>query len=253
MDECERCGSVIGEKNQFVEPFKCLACKDIKFKRDLLKPILDQVRLNFKKGKQSKHGFILDHLYLYGSFADVKPECGDIDILITHNQQKIEDYIEDKQRDYRDELFISCFDVDADKFDIPRLINFLEENDFWDFRKCNDYPFCLDDCCEQFPNCHSFKDSKIHRYCLERCKVKEKVILPQCCYGYECKMHKSMYKEEVSTFLRGPLYDIIKKQVDILFNHSNLEIKVLHLSGAASIQDFQDIRKGLRFKFIILE
>lgn len=74
---CVRCGSEV-DLSEWWE-FKCSQCENIRIKREDLEPIVQKVKDNYMKAKNSNYGFALRNLYLFGSYLKGLAECCDID------------------------------------------------------------------------------------------------------------------------------------------------------------------------------
>jgi len=124
MKTCERCGSEINS-NDIKEKFKCSICKDIKIERKLLKPLVKNVRDNFRKLKEDFR--ILKNLYLFGSYVGQSLKCCDIDLLIILNNDLLNEFIENKLEYQREEI-LDEFGLEED---FKGVVNYLNKNAFF--------------------------------------------------------------------------------------------------------------------------
>lgn len=255
MSKCKRCGSRV-DPDQRGKEFKCPQCEDIKFERKCLEQVEKKVRKNFIETKKREIGCILENLYIYGSYAEQKSLCCDIDFLVTWDKIQLQDYIKKKLSLYSDEFWLN-YDLETEEFLTQNVISFLDEVDFWDFRSCEEYPECLN--CYEDEGCHGYeenfyselKNTGIHNYCLLGCDCVDKMSIPDCIFGDKCSFH--MFKGEIKTFFKIKVFEMLKDQTDLEFEHSNLNVKVLHLMASNSILEFQENNKELEFRFIKIE
>ncbi len=121
---CERCGSET-KNNDTKAKFKCAICKDIKIERKLLEPLVHQVSVNFKKLKEEFK--FLTNLYIFGSYVEQDIKCCDIDFLIIFNGDLLNEFIENKLKYQREEIWDE-FGID-ENFKV--VVNYLNKEAFF--------------------------------------------------------------------------------------------------------------------------
>ncbi|MBA7681955.1 hypothetical protein ES703_90300 [subsurface metagenome] len=243
---CERCGSETNNK-EIKAKFKCSACKDLKIERKLLKPLVKKVRDNFRKLKE-EYSF-LKNLYIFGSYAEKNLKCCDIDLLIIFNGDLLDEFIETKLRNQREEIWDE-FELEED-FEI--IVDYLDKTAFFDFRKCQEYPDGCLDCSEQEGCNYNVKYWRERpNYCLTECKYAR---IPPCMNLYDsiCNWHDDWDLGEAQRLFLEGFQEKVKNGADKSFKVSNLEVKVLHLLSYTSIEEFHKRNKNLSFKLKLIE
>ncbi|TFF87895.1 MAG: hypothetical protein EU550_02380 [Promethearchaeota archaeon] len=261
MNKCNRCGSKVDYSKS--SEFKCIKCENIKINRKLLEPIENQVKENFQKAKNSKYGFLLKHLYLFGGYLKGKEKCCDIDFLLTYDGEKMVDYIDSRLERYSENLLESCFNDENNVVYVKKLLEFLDNTEFWDFRTCDEYPDCLecfeDEKCDYMEKFEMDSDEfykglhkyGVHTYCIEECSspIRTNFGIPMCClFQNDCNFYRAgdenhFRNNQIKIKILNDLIDIIKKDADLEFERSGLRVKVLHLNPAASINKFLRMNK----------
>jgi len=233
---CRRCGI----ENEVEGPVlgglhKCSNCENIKFDREFFIPIEKQITENFRDARSSKFGTILKGLYLFGSYARKEPKCGDIDILVTYSEPKLEKFIPLEIETFQDQfLFFS-----PENYSLIELESILKES-FWDFRTCQEYPDCLD-CYKDSGNFRCrlpAKDynSDFHTYCFERCRNRNRNPIPFCCFQY-C----TFLEMEIRGQILKEVNDSLKKEnIEFCEVNPNRKIKVLDLIMKSSMKKLEE-------------
>lgn len=228
---CERCGRENEVNEGVLQLHKCPQCENTKFDREFFVLIEKQVIKNFKKALASKFGPILKSLYLFGSYAEKEPQCGDIDFLITYSEPKLMEFTR-----LEIEGLHSQFDFFfPEEYSLSELKSILKES-FWDFRTCEDYPDCLT--CYMAPNCRLPSEdynSGFHTYCSERCRNKNRNPIPSCCFG-DCIFLKMAIRSQIL----GKIGDILKEGNIEFHETSDLKIKVLDLVIKRRIKELEE-------------
>lgn len=219
---CTRCGQENEVDNFVILLRKCPKCEGIKFEREFFFPIEMQVIKNFKKTVTSHFGSILDEIYLFGSYVSKVPKCGDIDFLITYDEEKLKKII-----NLEIEKFQNQFDfVLSGNYSLSEIKAILNDG-LWDFRICEDYPDCLNcyrdnggtNCRLPSKNFHS----DLHIYCLEKCRCKTKNPIPECCFEH-CVFLNSEIQNQIEKEIMKNLKENIMEFYEI---NPELKIKVL--------------------------
>jgi hypothetical protein len=193
----------------------------LKFSNEFFLPIAEQIKENFNKAKKTELGKILKRLYFFGSYSKAVSECGDIDVLFTYSKTKLREAI---------------------SLEIKRLR--MDECEIWSFKSCQDYPDCLS--CYNDAKCKlPSKDyqSKVHSYCMEKCKNPKKEPLPEC-LEYDC----TLLDYEIEIALLNNLGDMLKEDVKQYEDKEGLKIKVLDLGASSSIKEFKELRHLIDFE-----
>ena len=227
---CGRCGRENEVNEDTFELHKCPECENIKFDRQFFDPIEKQVVKNFKKALASKFGPVLKSLYLFGSYAEKQPRCGDIDFLITYSERKLM-----KLTHSEIESFHSQFEfLFPEEYSLSELKSILKES-FWDFRTCDDYPDCLT--CYEEPNCRLPSEdynSGFHTYCSERCRSKNRDPIPFCCFE-GCIILKMLMRSQIL----DKIGNILKEGNVEFYETSGVKIKVLDLVRKPRIKELE--------------
>lgn len=242
MVKCERCGTE--DENKVFPEFKCHRCKDTKIDSKLLKPLVKKVRKNFRKLKQNFN--LLKNLYIFGSYAEGKLKCGDVDILMIFNGSLLSEFIESKLKFQREKIW-DDFGIDED---LNAVVSYLSKEAFFDFRQCQEYP---DGCLGCFEQEGCDYDANYWRerpnYCLTECK---NARIPTCMDYYDpfCNWHKSWDLDEAQRLFFAQIGTKVKKGADKSFKDSRLEVKVLHLFCYTSIKEFYDNNEAVELRLL---
>lgn len=246
MKICDRCGSET-VTNEIKAKFKCCLCKDLKIERNLLKPLVTEVRDNFRKLKEEFK--FLKNLYVFGSYAEKNLKCCDIDLLVILNGDLLNEFIENKLRSQREEIWDE-FELEED---FKVVVDYLNKKAFFDFRQCQEYPDGCLNCIEQ-EGCN-YEDKYWRErpsYCLTECRYAR---FPPCMNNYDsfCNWDDDWDLVEAQRLFIEQLLGKVKKGADKSFKISNLEVKALHLLSYTSIEEFHKKNENLSFKLKILE
>ena len=241
---CLRCGNEVREDKP-PTLHKCVTCENIRFNREFFYPLERKIIQNFQEIKKTIYGLLITGLYQFGSFSDGKSKCGDIDYIVTYNEAKIKEIIDNEIN-----LFHSYFELiylQEDSISIPKssLIN-----GFWDFKTCNEYPDCLS--CFGSRGCNipdTDYSSHLHTYCEDGCKKKRKYPIPSCSFS-ECYLLNGQIKERILK----DIYEILTEgDIDFTQLSSDLKIKVIDIiikNSTDSLKeefDFMKIAKTVNF------
>jgi hypothetical protein len=200
----------------------------------------------------SLYGFCLEELHIFGSYAQGKQACCDLDFLLLYNEDKMYEYIDSHINDYTIKLYTESYDFENEQIDVDKLQYFLRTNEFWDFRKCNEYPECLE--CYEHEECEAesikssefymdLHDKGVHNYCIETCSspIKSNSAIPTCCkFPSYCSFTNNNFRnQEIKWQILSVLQSILKEGADVPFERSGLEVKVLHFNIKRSLEDFK--------------
>jgi len=245
--KCSRCSSDVDPFEWY--GFKCSRCDTIKIERTLLEPIEHQIIDNFQNAKNLKYGGALNHLYLFGSYLKGESQCSDIDFLITYDKSKLDQYIDWYLTSYTKRVLERCYDIENDDISMRKLRHFLDDTEFWDFRRCSEYPDCLrcfeDEHCDYLEvNYNDLHSYGVHTYCLEKCRSRAKVKLgiPECYwFPNTCSWQdddNNFRNAMIRSQMLESLMAAIKKDADPGFTRSGLTVKVVLLNSIESINEF---------------
>lgn len=237
---CERCGREVETDCMGVK--KCAGCENIKFDRASLVPVEKQFNLNFRDVLQSDLGPVIKALYMFGSYAAGKPQCGDIDYLIITDEWGLKSLIKEKINGLH-----SRFDDFDGVLEQSEYQSFVEEG-FWDYRTCSEYPDCLE--CYGAGKCKLPKTdytASLHTYCLEKCKIG--IPDPDClytdCYFLEREIRDHIFKGLLQALTGGIEYKEYApgrkvKVIDIIRKNSVEEL----------IEEFQNTGIEIELKIV---
>lgn len=197
---CDRCGREV--ETDYIRVHECADCESIKFDRESLLPVERQFNLNFRDILQSDLGPIIKALYMFGSYAMGKPQCGDIDYLVIIDEEELKKIIK-----LEISKFHSQFDIMDDILEQSESQSSVEDV-FWDYQTCAEYPDCLE--------CHGTRKCKLpdddytaprHTFCLEKCTKGNPY--PRClyadCHFLEGEMRDHIVKKLFRNLTRGDI------------------------------------------------
>ncbi len=160
---CERCGREV--ETDCLGVRECAYCEGIKFDRKSLIPLEEQFYLNFQNVLQSDLKPVVKALYMFGSYAMGRSQCGDIDYLLIIDEEGLKRLVEEGI-----DIFHSQFDLIDDVLEQSGSQPIIDDS-LWDYRTCREYPDCLD--CHGTRRCRLPEDdytAPLHTFCLEKCK-----------------------------------------------------------------------------------
>jgi len=228
---CRRCGQENENSREILEIKECPHCENMKFDREIFAKIEKHVIDNFKRAENSRFGATLKGLYVFGSYANEEQKCGDIDMLVTYSEPKLESFV----RVEIDALYSKFWFVTPEEYTFSEIESIIEKS-FWDFRTCQEYPDCLK--CNGEYNCKLPDDdyhSDFHNYCLKKCKNRNKEPIPYCCFG-ECVFLEG----EIRSKILEEMGDIMKKgKVEFQEISHNMKVKVLDLIWKRKRKDLE--------------
>lgn len=137
---------------------------------------------NFKKLKSTKFSPLIKSLYIFGSYAEGKSKCGDIDFLIIYNEFLLFSIIKSIQEETWSEFTLFNYK----EYTLLGLENFFKSL-IWAFRTCKEYPFCLrcnDELRCKYPE--DTDDSVVVNFCFKNCRLRKKDPIPYCCLEKCC-------------------------------------------------------------------
>jgi len=255
---CRRCGSKVDPSEW--SGFRCSRCTHIKIEREFLEPIITQLKENFHRAKTSKYGSALKYLYVFGGYLRGNAQCTDIDIVFTYDKSKMDQYIDWYLGSYTKNVLKRSYNGENSEIDGKRLLQYLDKSEFWDFRKCDEYPDCLvcfsDEGClyEEINGDESLQPHEVSNYCIEKCNSIEQCNfgIPSCyIFPNECVWmgDKNTFRNAViRSYLLDNLGKIIRKDADVQFERSGLRVKVLLLNHAESIEKVIEKYPNLNLK-----
>ena len=224
---------------------KCPQCKDIKLERKFFVPIEKGVIENYKKAYKSRYGPVFK-LYLFGSYARNEMKCGDIDFLLAWDQLELGKIIQEEIETFFDDFNMFFIENCPEIYERQRgcftgensllvLKKFLEDN-FWDFRTCEDYPDCLD--CYRDNGNMSCKlpeedwHADLHNYCLDKCRNRKREPFPSCCFGDNCVFLELTMDKRI----KEEIVKILKHGINKFYELTpELKIKILEFTGKQSL------------------
>lgn len=222
-DLCLRCGNEITDEEASTV-HKCPKCKDIRFKRKHLNPIDKKIRRNFQRIQRSMYHLFITGFYQFGSFSEGKPECGDIDFLITYDEDKLRRFVKCEISQFH---FHNEGDLSEDDLDLLAPSYLI--NGFWDFRTCDEYPDCL--YCHSSRGCHLPEEdysSPLHTYCQLECKNCRKNDIPVCwlsdCVYLDHEIQNRILKDIRDVLIEGGI-DYLKIKPDMSVRMIDIVIK----------------------------
>jgi hypothetical protein len=237
---CLRCGSEVTNDNA-PTLHKCQKCENIRFDRKVLSPIGRKIIQNFQKLRKTQYGSFLTGLYQFGSYSEGKLECGDIDFLITFDEVKLNEFIEEEIG--FSQMYYNLIDFGEDENQIPSSTLL---NGFWDFNTCEEYPDCLD--CHESGECNLPDEdytSLIHTYCVRRCRKKIRIRLPDCCFS-DCMYLDRQIKNRISKDIRDLLTD--EERIAFVLVSPDFRIKAIDLLMKRSVDELREEFASMKVK-----
>ncbi|KAF5087172.1 hypothetical protein DSECCO2_50960 [anaerobic digester metagenome] len=175
---CERCGREVETDCLGVREFAY--CESIKFDRTSLISLEEQFNLNFQKVLQSDLKPVVKALYMFGSYAMERSQCGDIDYLIIIDEEGLKRQVEGEI-----DIFRSQFDLLISGGLEQSRSEPVTDDNFWDYQTCSEYPDCLD--CHETGWCklpeEDYYTAPLQTFCLERCDNGDPFPV---CLGADC-------------------------------------------------------------------
>jgi hypothetical protein len=222
--KCERCGREVETDRSGVH--ECAYCEGIKFDRESLTPLAQQFDLNFQNILQSDLKSAVKALYMFGSYAMGKSQCGDIDYLIIIDEEGLKRLVQEEI-----DIFHTQFDLIDDLLEQPEPQPGTDDS-FWDYRTCSEYPDCLD--CHGARKCKLPEDDYIaplHTFCLERC---EKGDPYPVCLDTDC----CFLDEEIKNHIFKRLFRmLIQGDIDYMECASGQKVKVIDIVKKNSVKE----------------
>jgi predicted nucleotidyltransferase len=257
MKPCQRCGEPIDNKDPNEEDltFECEKCKDVKFSREKFASVVEQVKKNFKTAIHQKFGPALKELYLFGSYPDGKPICGDLDVLVIVDRDKIKEFALQSRKYLRkmfNELCIEFYYIDEldpviDGYISKEFVEWIQDNNRWrdflfDFRTCDEFPDCMEGDCYMLETCKLPKSdyrAKLHQYCIEECQSpdRDNFGIPEC-FARFSEIYCPFLDTELIDRIRETLIMNLSVNADISFTRDDKDYKILHLNLYDSVEQF---------------
>lgn len=239
---CKRCGN---EETDDAAPtlHKCPKCENIRFKRELLVPLNKEIKRNFQRIRRSRYNLFITGLYQFGSFSEGKPECGDIDFLITHDEVKLKKFLDMEVWLFHLQNDLALTDDDHELLFGSNLIN-----GSWDYRTCEEYPDCLG--CRYSGRCNLPDEdyhSLLHTYCTTKCKKRNKDPLPDCIFS-DCEYLHDQIKDRILKDIHDILTD---GEIEFIQYTPDMRVRVIDIIIKTSVDelrqefDSMEIKKGL--------
>ena len=197
---CERCGREV--ETDCLGVRKCAYCESIKFDRKSFIPLEEQFNLNFQNVLQSDLKPVVKTLYMFGSYAMGRPQCGDIDYLIIIEEEGLKKLVEDGI-----DVIHSQSDLINDVLEQSGSQPATDDR-FWDYRTCSEYPDCLD--CRGTEWCNLPEEdytAPLQTFCLERCDNGDPfpVCLGADCYFLNEEVKNHIFKRLLQMLTQGDI------------------------------------------------